>query len=65
MHEHIKLWRWFLFSQLEGDKRKSAIKLNSSQKRKAIVDLFKCLKNQGIHFVSVESCYYCPVSFSK
>ena len=42
------------FSQLEGDKRKSAIKLNKNQKRKAIVELFKYLKKQGtIHKLCV------------
>jgi midasin len=34
--------------KLEGDKRKSAIKLNLNQKRKAIVELFKYLKKQGL-----------------
>ena len=39
--------RCSIFLQLEADKRKAAIKLNSNQKRNAIVKLFKCLKKQG------------------
>jgi midasin len=36
--------------KLEGDKRRSAIKLNNNQKRKAIVELFNYLKKQGLSY---------------
>jgi midasin len=35
---------------LEGEKRKNAVKLNSSKKRRAIQELLKCLKKQGLSY---------------
>lgn len=40
------------------DKRRAAIKLNGLQKRKALSDLFKTLKQQGTLFRSIESLIY-------
>ena len=48
-HEYIVMDSLCLHhSQLEGEKRKNAIKLNLNQRRNAIMELFKYLKKQGI-----------------